>query len=57
MFPELENMSGTINAAVMVGEISAIFCASSSTKLRTCGLRRGSVDPEGEVESEFMLWF
>jgi hypothetical protein len=34
MLPELENMSGTIRAAVMVGEISAMFCANSSQKLR-----------------------
>src|ERR1700677_2584869 len=37
-FPELENIRGTINAAVMVGEISAMFCASSSMKFRQFGL-------------------
>src|SRR5260370_32808666 len=37
MFPVLENMSGTISAAVIVGEISAMFCASSSTKFRQFG--------------------
>src|ERR1700756_5096624 len=38
MFPVFENISGTINAAVMVGEISAMFCASSSRKFRQFGL-------------------
>ena len=37
MLPELENINGTIKAAVIVGEISAIFCASSSEKLRQAG--------------------
>ena len=46
MLPVFENISGTINAAVIVGEMSAIFCASNSTKLRQCGLSRDS-----------MVWF
>src|SRR5271154_6186507 len=38
MFPAFENIRGTIKAAVIVGEIKAIFCANNSTKLRQCGL-------------------
>ena len=38
MLPEMENISGTISAAVMVGEISAMFCASSSLKFRQFAL-------------------
>src|SRR5579862_3917014 len=37
-FPEFENIKGTISAAVIVGEMSAIFWASSSMKLRQLGL-------------------
>src|SRR5580698_3550827 len=33
-FPVFENISGTMSAAVMVGEMRAMFCASSSTKFR-----------------------
>jgi hypothetical protein len=33
-FPVFENISGTISAAVIVGEMSAMFCASNSTKFR-----------------------
>src|ERR1700678_4501289 len=38
MFPLLENIRGTIKAAVIVGEITAMFCANNSAKLRQCGL-------------------
>src|SRR5258708_4924379 len=43
MFPVLENISGTINAAVMVGDIRAMFCASNSTKFRQFGLSWNSL--------------
>ena len=32
--------AGTINAAVMVGEMTAMFCASSSMKFKQFGFRR-----------------
>ena len=41
--PVFENIKGTISAAVMVGEISAMFCASSSTKFRQFGLSLDSI--------------
>src|SRR5271154_2795312 len=34
MLPVVPYISGTISAAVMVGEISAMFCASSSLKFK-----------------------
>jgi hypothetical protein len=55
MFPEFENMRGTIRAAVMVGDMTPMFWARSSVKLRTPGLRRGSEDPEVESISRFMV--
>ncbi len=55
MFPELENISGTISAAVMVGEMTPMFCAKSSVKLRTPGLRRRSGEPDSVFVSRFMI--
>jgi hypothetical protein len=37
------NISGTISAAVMVGDISAIFCANNSGKFRHADLSLFSV--------------
>ena len=41
MFPVLENISGTISTAVIVGEMSAMFCATSSLKFRQFALSWG----------------
>jgi hypothetical protein len=41
----------------MVGDIIAIFCARSSTKLRTFGLRLGLVDPDSVSDIWFMMAF
>jgi hypothetical protein len=39
----LLNINGTISAAVIVGEISAMFCASNSAKFKHAGLSLFSV--------------
>jgi hypothetical protein len=41
----------------MVGDIMAIFCARSSTKLRTFGLRLGLPDPDSVSVIWFMMAF
>jgi hypothetical protein len=58
MLPVVENISGTISAAVMVGEMTAMFCATSSTRLRQCGLSRDSVGFMGFfVYLGYIAWF
>ncbi len=54
--PVFENIRGTISAAVMVGEMSAMFCASSSTKFRQFALSFGSILSVVMARTPFTTW-